>query len=206
MSIGVRFLLNLTIDLAHIHKGRAQALDRSGQRCKNATLSTRDLTQNISQHCGSMKQAASRTAAHCLLGRKLMKNARLFVSLCATAALASFAGCSTTDDSTISVDNQSQSNIQDIRIAGTGDTNFGPNLLGSDLAPGDTLTISVVCDTYDIQLTDETDTTCVLQGVDVCGSDATWVITEADLNDCANGFFKSAHPHGLQVSTKSTAK
>jgi len=132
-----------------------------------------------------MKQGGSFIAACCLLGRKLMKNARLFVSLCATAVLASFTACSTTNDSTISVDNQSQSKIEDIRIAGTGDTNFGGNLLGQELLPGDQLTISVVCDTYDIQLTDETGTTCVVSGVDVCGSDATWVITEDDLNACA---------------------
>ena len=153
-----------------------------------------------------MKQEASRFAAWCLLGRMLMKNARLFVSLFATAAIASFAGCSTTattttgTDSTISVDNASQSNIVDIRIAAVGDTDFGPNLLNADLTPGDTLTISVACDTYDIQLTDETNTTCVLDSVNVCGSDATWQITETDLNNCASGFFKSTHSR-TNVST-----
>jgi hypothetical protein len=148
-----------------------------------------------------------------LARRKLMKNARLLVSLCATVALSSLAACSTSDngggaDSTISVDNQSNSNIEDIRVAAVGDSNFGPNLLGSSdiLAPGETLTVSVFCDTYDIQLTDETATTCVVHDVDVCGSDATWIITEADLNACADGFFKKAHPHGLQISTHAATK
>lgn len=135
-----------------------------------------------------------------------MKNARLLVSLCATAALVSVAGCSTGDDgggggpdSTITVDNQSQSRIEDIRVGPPGRSDFGDNLLDSELLPGDSLTVLVFCDTYDIQLTDETNTTCVVQDVDVCGSDATWIITEDDLNACADFFAKDKPVHKFAV-------
>jgi hypothetical protein len=133
-----------------------------------------------------------------------MKNARLLVSLCATAAFASIAaGCTTSDDdSSITVDNQSQSDILDIRVAQVNDPDFGPNLLDDDLLPGDRITIIVACDTYDVQLTDETDTTCILHNLDLCFDDAIWTITEDDLDACADGFFKARHPNGIQVRVK----
>ncbi|HET9626955.1 MAG TPA: hypothetical protein VFP84_36600 [Kofleriaceae bacterium] len=124
------------------------------------------------------------------------------VSLCATAAFASLAAGCTSDDASITVDNQSQSDIVDIRVAAVDDPDFGPNLLDSALQPGDTLTIVVACDTYDVQLTDETDTTCLLHAVDLCLNDSVWTITESDLDACADGFFKSRHPNGLQVHVK----
>lgn len=157
-----------------------------------------------------MKQLASGATAYCLLVRQLMKNARLLVSLCATAALASLAACSTSTstgpDSTITVENHSQSRIQDLRIAPPGQTDFGANLLtGGDLLPGDSVTFDVFCDNYDVQLTDDTGTTCLVPDVNVCANDAIVIITEADLNSCA-GFFRNGKPHAFTVNTSTSSK
>ena len=88
-------------------------------------------------------------------------------------------GCSSDNgpDATLHVQNSSDFSIVEIRVTSVGSTNWGPNLLGGDiLAPGETLSIDVTCGTYDALLVDESGVDCQLHSVDLCFSNASWII------------------------------
>jgi len=89
------------------------------------------------------------------------------------------AGCSdsSSNDATLHVDNQSDFSITDIRVTPTGTASWGGNLIDGDvLAPGESLTLGVNCDTYDAMLIDSTGVTCTLNDVNLCLNNADWVI------------------------------
>lgn len=107
-----------------------------------------------------------------------MNNLRYFACVaCALGSLA-VAGCSSSSgpDATLHVQNNSDFSIVEIRVTSVGSTSWGPNLLGSDLLPGETLSIDVTCDTYDALLVDESGVDCQLHSVDLCFNNAAWVI------------------------------
>ena len=91
------------------------------------------------------------------------------------------------DDSTITVENQSSYVIEEVRVAAVGVDTWGPNLIPGALFPGESVTISVDCDTYDVLIVDETGLDCTLVGLDLCFEDGTWVVTDGTLNQCAFG-------------------
>jgi hypothetical protein len=79
---------------------------------------------------------------------------------------------------TLTVENHSDFAIVDVRVSPVGADDFGPNLLGADvLQPGEDLTLGVTCDTFDVQVTDETGAVCMLDAIDLCLNDATLVLT-----------------------------
>lgn len=101
------------------------------------------------------------------------------LALLASAAVVS--GC--TDDASLRVENHSDFDIVDLRVAAVGTTSWGSNLLGSDsLQPNEAITIGVACDTYDAQLFDETGVECDIHNLDLCANDSLWVI---DNNTCS---------------------
>lgn len=110
-----------------------------------------------------------------------MQNLRIFA--CAVAALGSMAvaGCSGDDGSVgagrLNVHNDSDFAITEIRVTSVGSTTWGPNLISGDiLAPGESLTVGVTCDTYDALLVDETGVQCTVHDIDLCFNTADWVI------------------------------
>lgn len=90
-------------------------------------------------------------------------------------------------DSSLTIDNQSSYSLFEIHLAQVDDPNWGPNLLGSDpLDPGETLEISEIdCNTYDVDIIDDTGAECVLQSLDLCFDDAVWQLDDLDLATCA---------------------
>lgn len=91
------------------------------------------------------------------------------------------AGCSssdnTTTDATLRVQNSSDFDIVELHVAPVGTTTWGPNLIvGDTLAPGDSLTVGVVCDTYDVRLVDDSGVPCELNDLDLCLNDADFII------------------------------
>ncbi|HEX4497525.1 MAG TPA: hypothetical protein VIE43_17760 [Thermoanaerobaculia bacterium] len=88
--------------------------------------------------------------------------------------------------SSVMLVNNSQWAIQHIYMSSTRSRYWGDDLLGSDiLYPRQQVRIpSILCDYYDIKLTDEDGDACVLNQVDVCGSNQQWVITDPILLAC----------------------
>jgi hypothetical protein len=108
-----------------------------------------------------------------------MQNLRIFA--CAVVALGSMAvaGCGGGDssDGALRVRNESDFAITEIRVTSVGSTTWGPNLISGDiLAPGESLTVSVTCDTYDALLVDESGAQCTIHDVDLCFNSADWII------------------------------
>lgn len=107
--------------------------------------------------------------------------------LAAIAAISMLAtGCIIVDDSSFTVDNESDYVITELYIAPTDARTWGPDLLGSNvLFPGDSITITGIdCDDYDVQVYDELGASCELLDIDLCFDDAVWVITNSDLAFC----------------------
>jgi hypothetical protein len=127
-----------------------------------------------------------------------MQNLRILA--CVVAALGSpmAAGCGGDDDcdndnnngncvsqGALRVQNQSSVAIVEIHVTSVGSTTWGPNLIsGTALAPGNSLTVSVACDQYDALLIDEAGEQCNIHNVDLCFSNADWIIR----NDTCSAF------------------
>jgi hypothetical protein len=132
-----------------------------------------------------------------------MQNLRILA--CVVAALGSLtaAGCGGDDDDcdndnhndnhngscvaqgALRVQNQCSVAITEIHVTSVGSTTWGPNLIsGTTLAPGNSLTVSVACDQYDALLIDEAGDQCTVHNVDLCFSNADWIIR----NDTCSAF------------------
>jgi len=136
-----------------------------------------------------------------------------FLATLLTAALG--AGCTvSTDngDSTLTVENEESVPIDGIFVNAVGDDTFTDNLLGDvPLDTGDTITLDVTCDNYDIEITDEAGGDCQFLDYQLCFTDEDWIITDST---CA---FSSRNADGTEktitvprvmknVSRLSTAK
>ena len=115
------------------------------------------------------------------------------------------------DDNTITVYNESSYDIYALYITPEDVFDWGPNVLGSQplLAGGDSITVEVSCDVYDIKVVDDTGVECELYGVDVCfGEDDGWVIDDFTLDTCAFGVTaseskaKASHGHETAADSK----
>jgi hypothetical protein len=131
-----------------------------------------------------------------------MQNLRILA--CVVAALGSLlaAGCGSSNDcdsdnqsgnqsdncgaqGALRVQNQSDVAITEIHVASVGSTTWGPNLIsGTTLASGNSLTVAVACDQYDALLIDEAGDQCTIHNVDLCSSNADWIIR----NDTCSAF------------------
>jgi hypothetical protein len=102
----------------------------------------------------------------------------LATAILISASLLAAPGCIivSDDDSTLTVDNQSDFVIEEINVAQVDDPDWGPNLIPEALFPDETVDISLDCDVYDARLFDEDGVECDLDGIDLCFDDALWVI------------------------------
>jgi hypothetical protein len=97
-------------------------------------------------------------------------------------------GCIVTDDSSLTIVNESSYAIVEINLTPTDSSTWGPNLLRSDLYPGEEITIDFIdCDYYDVRLVDDTYAECIIGDVDFCFDDDVWVITDYFLDSCIFG-------------------
>jgi hypothetical protein len=106
-------------------------------------------------------------------------------------------------DGSLRVENRSDFQIVELHVTSVGSSTWGPNLLGGDvLLPGESLTLSVQCDTYDALLVDEDGVDCELHNIDLCLNDADWIIRN---NTCvAFGLAKAAREKAAAEAAKST--
>ena len=116
-----------------------------------------------------------------------MQNLRILACVVVALGSTAIAGCSDSGDGggQLRVRNDSDFAITEIRVTSVGSTTWGPNLISGDiLAPGESLTVDVSCDSYDALLTDESGAQCTIHNVDLCFSKADWIIR----NDTCTAF------------------
>jgi hypothetical protein len=91
-----------------------------------------------------------------------------------------------TNDSTFTVENESDYAIFEAYIAEQSSPSWGPELLGGvALLPGESLEIyDLECGTYDALVYDELGAECELNNIDLCFDDAYWVIDNGVLSGC----------------------
>jgi hypothetical protein len=97
------------------------------------------------------------------------------------------AGCvvTTDDDSTLTIANESDYVLLEIYVTEVGNPSWGPNLLyDTVLYPNESLTVSLYCDVYDVQIVDQDGFVCELYNLDLCFDDAVWVIDNFELATC----------------------
>ena len=90
--------------------------------------------------------------------------------------------------SDFTVQNESDFVLEEIYVTPVDVFDWGPDRLGGAvLFPGESITIELACDLYDVLVVDELGTECMLFDVDVCFDDAAWIITNEDLAFCDFG-------------------
>ncbi|NJL29670.1 MAG: hypothetical protein HC897_18150 [Thermoanaerobaculia bacterium] len=91
--------------------------------------------------------------------------------------------------SAVTLYNKSDWDIHHFFLSPSDDEEWGPDQLGDHvLVSKESFELhGIPCDEYDVRLIDEDGDECVLGGVDVCGSDEGWVITNDDLIACEWG-------------------
>ena len=88
-------------------------------------------------------------------------------------------------DSSLTIENESDFALAEIRVTEVDNPSWGPNLTRGDLLfPGQSLTVLVDCDVYDVLVVDEDGFGCELNGLDLCFDDAIWTITNRTLDSC----------------------
>jgi hypothetical protein len=88
-------------------------------------------------------------------------------------------------DSTVTLVNESEYAIYQMFMSPTSEPVWGPDQLGEDvLLPGESVSIAVDCDAYDVRLVDDEGEECVLEDVQVCLEDAVWHLTDDALAIC----------------------
>jgi hypothetical protein len=114
-------------------------------------------------------------------------------ALGAALAMGTVAGCSDTEtiivedeEAVLILSNQSSFDIIEVRLAGSLDPTFGPDLIGPvGLLPGEELeVVDIPCDFYDILIVDELGAECVLGDVNLCFNVVTFVIDDFFLSEC----------------------
>lgn len=88
-------------------------------------------------------------------------------------------------DSELKVQNESSVVIEKIYVAQVDASSWGPDVLGGEiLFPGEGFTIELACDAYNVLVVDELGTECMLENLDLCFEDATWFVTNGQLDGC----------------------
>jgi hypothetical protein len=90
------------------------------------------------------------------------------------------------EKATVKVVNKSDWEIHQFFLSSGDNDEWGPDQLGEDVIGTDESfeLRNIPCDTYDVMLVDEAEDECVVEGVDICGEDESWVITNKILLGC----------------------
>jgi hypothetical protein len=90
-------------------------------------------------------------------------------------------------NSTLVIENSSDFAFVEINLSSVDNVSWGSDLLGSDiLFPGESVEIGgIECDDYDIRVVDEDNDECIVENIDLCLTDESWVIDNAVLFGCA---------------------
>lgn len=117
---------------------------------------------------------------------KLKSGYRALAAFTLALALPACVFTTNDDDGLLSVVNDSSFVIEEVRVASIGSQFYGPDLLGvEDLYPGESVSVRLQCDFYDVLFVDEAGLECEVLDVDVCISRTIFVIDDILLDDCA---------------------
>lgn len=114
----------------------------------------------------------------------------VLAGIAAIAPTTALAAAADKDASTVRITNKSDWEIHHFYMQPSDSEAWGPDQLGDNIikASGGTFELNKIpCDTYDVKLVDEDGDECVVEAVDVCASQAGWVITSKDLVACTGG-------------------
>jgi hypothetical protein len=96
-------------------------------------------------------------------------------------------------DSELTIQNSSNFVLEEIYVTPVDVFDWGPDQLGNDvLFPGESVTIELACDVYDVLVVDELGTECMLFDLDLCFDNGLWVITNSVLDFCDFGVTTSS--------------
>jgi hypothetical protein len=96
-----------------------------------------------------------------------MRPVLLLLVACATV------GCA---DASLVVSNRSDFEIHELYVTQIENPSWGPNLLDTELRPGESFSVDVCCGTFDTMLVDETGAFCEVLNVELCFETDDWVI------------------------------
>ena len=113
-----------------------------------------------------------------------MRSSLIAFSIVFASACGGGGGPGTIASATLTVENDSSFTLTEVRIAPSGQVDWGPNLLPDVLFPGESLTIDLACDTYDVLISDNAGRSCQLDSLDLCFSDDIWHIDDQTLATC----------------------
>lgn len=88
--------------------------------------------------------------------------------------------------STLTIDNQSSYSFIEINLSPVSASSWGADILGNDiLSPGEAVEISgIECDDYDTRIVDDEGDECIVEAVDLCFDDQSWIIDDDTLALC----------------------
>lgn len=84
----------------------------------------------------------------------------------------------------VTISNDETAAIDNIYLSPTGWTTNDDLLGGSALAPGDSITVDVFCDLYDVELTGS-NVNCYVSSYEVCADNDVWMIDNLFLEGCS---------------------
>lgn len=89
-------------------------------------------------------------------------------------------------NSTLTIENQSSYAFIEINLSPVSASSWGADILGNDiLSPGQAVEISgIECDDYDARIVDDEGDECIVEAVDLCFDDQSWVIDDDTLALC----------------------
>jgi hypothetical protein len=122
-------------------------------------------------------------------------------------------GCTVTtssddgSDSTLTIVNDESFDIDNIYISPSGWATSDDILAGVPLDNGDSITVSLECDSYDVEIIDATGTDCYISDYSLCGTDDEWDLTDSFFDECASTEPRTpvAAPHSLTLPPVTTA-
>ncbi len=110
-------------------------------------------------------------------------------SLIVVGAFATGCTVTTSDnsgDASLKIVNDETFDIDNIFISPSGFDQSDDVLGGIPLDNGDSITVSVQCDSYDVEIIDATGTDCFISEYSLCGTDDEWDLTDSFFDGCAS--------------------
>jgi hypothetical protein len=112
--------------------------------------------------------------------------ASLFAGVLATGCTVTTSSDDDGSSATLTIVNDETFDIDNIYISPSGWATDDDILAGVPLDNGDSITVSVTCDDYDVEIIDATGTDCYISEYSLCGTDDTWDLTDAFFDGCAS--------------------
>jgi hypothetical protein len=124
---------------------------------------------------------------HIVTRRQALNAAKVFVAgVVGYSLLPSSAPALAQRRAVVKITNKSDWEIHHFFLSPSETDAWGPDQLGEEvIGTGESFMLKTIpCDIYDVRLVDEDGDECVVEAVDICGSDEGWVITNQELLAC----------------------